>query len=204
MKTNVAQHGLENLLLIGDVHGKIDNYWKILQKHKGNSIQLGDFGFKEEHQWHLKNIDNTKHQIVFGNHDDYTFFDKPHSLFNYSYSPETQLMTIRGANSIDKYKRIENRDWWANEEMNYQEMQEAVDFYCDNKPRIVVSHNCPREIAKHFWSITDKSTTTNGLQIMFECHQPELWFFGHHHRSVNETINNTRFICLAELETFKF
>ena len=35
-KTDVVRG---SLLVIGDVHGKIDNYWKILQKHKkGRSI----------------------------------------------------------------------------------------------------------------------------------------------------------------------
>lgn len=36
-----------NLLIIGDVHGKINQYWKLIQKHNGRSIQVGDFGFKK-------------------------------------------------------------------------------------------------------------------------------------------------------------
>ena len=44
------------LLIIGDVHGKVNEYYKLLQKHKGVSIQVGDFGFKKEHKWHLNLI----------------------------------------------------------------------------------------------------------------------------------------------------
>ena len=63
------------LLIIGDVHGKVNEYWKILQKwdKRHCSIQVGDFGFKKQHEWHLKNIDFSQHQINFGNHDDYSF-----------------------------------------------------------------------------------------------------------------------------------
>lgn len=48
-----------------------------------------------------------------------------------------------------------------------------------------------------------KSQTRTMLQKMFEEHKPELWIFGHHHKSKDEVINGTRFICLDELETFE-
>ena len=41
------------------------------------------------------------------------------------------------------------------------------------------------------------------LQMMLNEHEPELWIFGHHHRSVDQYVNNCRFKCLAELETFE-
>lgn len=190
------------LLIIGDVHGKINEYWKILQKwdKRHFSIQVGDFGFAKQHQWHLKNIDYLHHKINFGNHDDYTYLDKPHSLGNWSISA-SGLMTVRGAYSFDKAYRTENVDWWANEELNYEEMQMAIDFYIFNKPKIMITHDCPHEAKQNLFGINEKSITTNGLQAMFESHQPELWVFGHHHKSKNEVINGTRFICLAELET---
>jgi predicted phosphodiesterase len=193
---------MHNILLIGDIHGKINEYWKILQKHNGESIQVGDFGFKKQHCWHLDNIDNAKHKICFGNHDDYTFLNEAHSLNNYSYRSKESLMTIRGAWSIDKAYRIENVSWWANEEMNYNEMKDAIDFYCKTKPRIIVSHECPQKIRNMLFGIQEKSITTNGMQSMLESHQPDLWIFGHHHESRNELIAGTRFICLNELETY--
>jgi predicted phosphodiesterase len=190
-----------NLLVIGDVHGKIKQYNEIISKHNGCSIQVGDFGFDIEHEWFLSNVDYDNHKVVFGNHDDYSFLNSPHSLSNYSYDPINGLMTVRGAFSIDRHRRTENKDWWANEELNYAEMQEAIDFYVTNRPKIMITHDCPHDIRNMMWGINDKSITSNGLQFMMESHQPDLWIFGHHHNPIDEVINGIRFICLGELET---
>lgn len=191
-----------NILVIGDVHGKLKEYQKIVDKHNGLSIQVGDFGFKKEHSWHLQNIDSIHNKVCFGNHDDYTFLLKPHSLgdFNNDFFPDT--MTIRGAKSIDRIYRKENIDWWANEEMNMVEMQNAVDVYEIKKPKIVISHECPNIVKRDIFGIMEKSITSNGFQMMFELHPPDLWIFGHHHKSINTMIGGTNFICLKELETF--
>lgn len=186
-------------LIIGDVHGKINEYWKIIQKTNLKSIQVGDFGFKKEHEWHLKNIDSAKHKINFGNHDDYAYLNKPHSLGNYSVIGD--IMTVRGADSIDKAYRIKDISWWEEEELTYDQMQNAIDSYMANKPSIMISHDCPQGIREHIFSIHDKSITSNGLQVMFEYHQPDMWVFGHHHKSISIKINGTKFICLNELET---
>lgn len=188
-------------VIIGDVHGKYYAYWEILKNcgNKYNTIQVGDFGFKEEQEWHLKNVNNARHKINFGNHDDYTYLNHAHSLKNYSFA--NGIFTVRGAFSTDRWKRDEGVDWFANEELTYGEMIDALNVYCDIKPEIMVTHDCPHEVREHLFNIKDKSTTSNGLQAMFEIHQPRLWIFGHHHVSKNEVINGTRFICLSELET---
>lgn len=153
------------LVIIGDVHGKTSQYLKILKNidEDCETIQVGDFGFKNQHEWHLNNVDSTKHKINFGNHDDYTFLNKPHSLGKYTYF-NNELMTVRGAYSIDKEYRTEGISWWANEELNYQEFQEAIDFYCLKKPKIMITHDCPQEVRKTLFGIEEKSITSNGLQ----------------------------------------
>jgi Icc-related predicted phosphoesterase len=191
----------EELMLIGDSHGKLDEYWKLLQGFEGESIQIGDFGFKKHHEWHMKNIDSDKHKVLFGNHDSTDFLDAPHSLGNWSYCEERKLMTVRGAWSVDRVSRTEGVDWWSNEELNYGEFLEVLDVYIEKKPNVVVTHDCPHIIRQTLFGITQKSTTTNGLQGMFDFHQPKLWVFGHHHESKDVIIKGTRFICLAELET---
>ena len=188
------------LLIIGDVHGLVDNYWKLHQMHKGSSIQVGDFGFKKQHEWHIANMDSKLHKINFGNHDDTGYLHRPHSLGNWSIL-QGGIMTVRGAQSRDKHHRTEGKDWWANEELSYGEMSEAVNIFQTEVPRIMITHDAPHEVRRALFSIEDKTTTSNGLQVMWELHQPELWIFGHHHKSRNEVLNGTRFICLAELET---
>jgi hypothetical protein len=195
-------------LIIGDVHQKIYPYYAAIKRHGGPSIQVGDFGFGEYHKWHLEHLDSNLHKINFGNHDDYNYLHHPHSLSNFSYDAAESLMTIRGAASIDKWKRHEGIDWFPNEQLNYKEMGQAIELAEQQKPRIIISHDCPEEIRDTFFNISiksdprNKSITTQSFQELFERHQPDMWVFGHYHQSINEVVNGTRFICLAELETF--
>jgi len=191
---------MKEIAVIGDVHGKVNEYWKILQclQKETNSIQVGDFGFKKQHKWHKENIDSDLHKVNFGNHDDYTFLNHTHSLGNFTI--KENLMTVRGAWSVDNRLRTEGIDWWSNEQLNYEEMQQAIDLYIKHKPKIMITHDCPQEVKQSLFDYDNKTITNNGLQSMFEEHQPDVWIFGHYHRSKNEIINGTRFICLAELE----
>lgn len=189
------------LTVIGDIHGKVKEYQKIIS-NVDSSIQLGDFGFRKEHNWHIANVDSNKHKIVFGNHDDTYFLDFPHSLGNTSWNAELSILTIRGADSIDRYRRCEGVDWFCDEELTYKQLLEAHNLCALYKPRIIITHDCPQEICASLFGITDRSRTRQCLQSIFELHQPDLWLFGHHHRSKNISINGTNFICLSELETY--
>ena len=195
---------MKNILIIGDVHGKVNEYYKILQKYKPElSIQLGDFGFKKEHEWFLKNIDCDKNKIIFGNHDDTSFVSEEYSLGNYThFHREPEIMFVRGADSIDKKYRVEGQSWWRNEELSYLEMDEVIKQYVKWKPEIMITHDCPQSIREKVFGIQDKSLTSMGLQSMLDIHKPKLWIFGHHHKSVDVVIDDVRFICLNELEVY--
>lgn len=187
------------MIIIGDVHGRINNYW-MLTRHT-ESLQVGDFGFKKQHDWFIENMDITKHKINFGNHDYIPYKYMEHSTGDFGY--ENGIFTVRGAASIDKSHRIEGRDWFRDEELTYREGVAALDKYEEIKPEIVVTHDAPQRVVDHHWShITESSMTRKLLDEMFEIHQPTLWFFGHHHQSKNEFMDGTNFICLAELETY--
>jgi len=185
------------MMIIGDVHGLTYEYKHLLTDEP--SIQLGDFGFKEHHQWHLANVDSSLHKISFGNHDDYTFLNAPHSLGNFSY--QNGIFSLRGANSIDFMYRTEGVDLFSNEQMNYSEMNKAFESYVSNKPEIVVSHECPLMVKKYLIRHAENTPTASGFQKMFEEHQPKIWIFGHYHQSFKMMVNATTFICLNELET---
>lgn len=51
---------------------------------------------------------------------------------------------------------------------------------------------------EHIWHLGN--ITSDGLQAMFEIHQPDIWIFGHHHKSIDTIVNGTRFICLKEAD----
>lgn len=194
------------MLIIGDVHGKVDAYKKIVESYPEGTIQVGDFGFSKEHIWHIKNIDS-KHKINFGNHDDTTFLLFKHSLGACAVNTQLNLMTMRGAKSIDKMHRVKGIDWFEDEELTYEELADVVLIYDRHKPTIMVTHDCPSSVRQEMFNIPNsppnKSKTTAALQAMLELHQPDLWIFGHHHKHKDEIINGTRFICLEELETFE-
>jgi len=206
------------LTLIADVHTKFDAYYAIVSNPKCvNSIQIGDFGFEKTNQKMLKSgLDFDKHKILFGNHDDYNYLFQPYSLENYrvfnlenSDGSNTRIMTIRGAKSIDKNMRFPGIDWFPQEELNIVEWYEIATVYENVKPHIVITHCCPQFIKEILFEQYNydpiyKSITCDWLEELFNIHQPKLWVFGHHHKSVKFTTENgTRFKCLAELETFE-
>ena len=187
-----------NLNFIGDVHGKMNQYLELTKRFK-TSYNLGDVGFKNEHLFILNNVDFNNHKTLLGNHDDPSFIHSPHSLGNYGF--DGKVYFIRGAWSIDHRQRIEGRDWFREEELNISDFYNIMDEIVEIKPDIIISHDCPKSISKLFWNIDCKSRTSNGLQAIYELYQPKYWLFGHNHKSKNEMIGNTNFICLAELET---
>lgn len=198
---------MKNITVIGDVHCKIEKYFDIVSKCE-NSIQVGDFGLQSEWDWLEKNV-SLNHKVNMGNHDFIPYVNKAHSLGNWSF--ERGIFTVRGAHSIDWYKSTEGLDWFPNEELNYHETNVVFDNWELIKPKIVITHDCPASIAEAFFGMPTtginkqsfKSTTRELLQGLLEVHQPDIWLFGHHHKSKDEKINGTRFICLAELETFE-
>ena len=195
------------MLFIGDIHGKVELYERIIKNTTDCSIQLGDYGFQAEHDWHLANVDYSRHRVVFGNHEYQPYVHKPHSLGNFSLDKKLGLMTIRGAVSTDKKHRTEGEDWFSGEELTPQEWEECTKAYRKFKPRIVASHDCPQIVRNYLLKqhiIADDDLlqiTPNMMDLLLDKHQPKKWIFGHHHTSARMIIEGTLFICLNELET---
>lgn len=182
---------------IGDIHGKIEQYYSIIQcEHP--TIQVGDFGygFKPMPEFHLKD------RFIRGNHDSPEICKTiPNYIPDGSFDNET--MFVGGALSIDKHYRIEGVSWWRDEELSYSELVSIIDNYAAYNPEIMVTHECPESIAGILMGnskLNIPSITRNAFENMFQLHQPKLWIFGHWHQSFNQVVNNTRFICLNELE----
>lgn len=200
---------------IGDVHGKFPQYKRIIRGAPA-SIQVGDLGvgFRwahgpregEEHPNppHAVMVEN-KARFIRGNHDN-PGSCRRHSQWIPDGHVEGNMMFIGGAVSIDRAYRVENYSWWSNEELSYAELDKLVNKYQEVKPKVMVTHDCPEEVATAMLyhlrreKIGDGSRTRQALQAMLSCHSPELWIFGHWHNSLDVNSNGTRFICLAELE----
>lgn len=196
------------ITLIGDLHGKYEKYHRILSRTEENpyTLQIGDFGFKYDT---LRNVDHTKHLILPGNHDNYDVCYKyRHFLQDYGYMINfngIDFFYYRGANSIDKQYRTIGIDWWDNEEVKIENFMKARELYRNIKPDIMISHDCPQDIALQMLKPGQRvyeNITSWALQELYNIHQPKLWFFGHWHQSRQIQHGNTKFICLNELETY--
>jgi hypothetical protein len=123
-------------------------------------------------------------------------------------SVENDMMFIGGAWSIDHAWRVEGIDWWRDEELSIQELNDLIEVYGDLKPKVMVTHDAPTNATYEMFvskglALGDKQINTrtgDAFQTMFEIHQPELWVFGHWHVTKSQVINGTKFQCLAELD----
>jgi len=196
-----------SITLIGDVHGKYDRYHKIIRQIEKHpyTLQIGDFGFRLDT---LKNVDSTKHLIMGGNHDNYDIcWNYPHFLGDYGYTSlnRIEFFYYRGAYSIDRQYRTIGIDWWENEQVSIDQFMKARELYRTIKPKIVITHDCPQNIASMMLEPGQRvyeNMTGWALQELLNNHEPEYWFFGHWHKSRTINYGKTTFVCLDELETY--
>lgn len=198
------------MLLIGDCHGLIGQYRNIVEHLEGegiHSILLGELGFKKEHDWFLNSSLSKHNKILFGNHDYFPYLNNPYSLGRFSEIPRYKMFAIAGGYSIDKQWRLEGRDWFREEEMTCTEEEACFKAYSRCKPEIVISHDGPNTIINEMFNYSYRfpngERTNKFLDYLLQTHRPKLWVFAHHHKSKDKTLENTRFICLNELQTFK-
>lgn len=191
---------------IGDVHGKIESYEKLLvsirkQDKEAITFQVGDMGVGFKGVNYPKVTPND--YWIAGNHDDALVCEKcPGNLGDYGHKiiNERKIFWVRGALSIDRAMRVEGETWWAYEELTYQQLNDAVSLYKEIKPDIVISHDCPRQLHAEHYRYKESGRTVEALGVMLEAHSPTKWVYGHYHVHYDNTIFGTRFICLAELQ----
>ena len=196
-------------IMIGDCHGYYNRYKKIIKKHK-NTIQVGDMGLGFRKWPHGEYCPNPPYDLMVeqnarfirGNHDNPEAC-RHHTQWLPDGYVENDMMFIGGAYSIDRQWRRRGEDWWPDEEIDDEGFELAKILYKRAKPACMVTHDCPYSIypmihSHHFMDIP--SRTPKALEAMFQIHKPKVWVFGHHHKSFDQVVDGTRFVCLAELE----
>jgi hypothetical protein len=188
---------------IGDVHCKWEFYHDIIST-RYNTYQVGDFGVGFPGSFHLpemlEEMGSGFHRFIRGNHDNPDYCKRnPYCIGDGDLVDN--IFFMGGAESIDRGLRTPGYDWWPDEEVK---LTKFLDYVLPNYMlggfNIVVTHDCPRSVAKDLFDVDSNSTTRHMLQILFDEYQPDLWVFGHWHRSTRKKINGTEFVCLAELE----
>ncbi len=199
---------MTQLRLIGDVHGRLDNYESLLGGCE-YSLQIGDLGFH-----YAFDQDPERHKFFGGNHDNYDVInDSPNNLGDFgvwdvpNFGP---VFWVRGGFSIDHSIRKKHdaqigqflfkKSWWAEEEMSMAQCEAALELYKQVKPKMLVSHECPINIVQYItnpkfvldWGYDDpiiKTKTNQLLQAMTDFHRPKLHVFGHYHRSFDAMVD---------------
>jgi len=196
-----------SITIIGDVHGKMHEYLSLTRQHP-YTLQLGDMGFN----YHpIRDLDPAHHRFIGGNHDGYSILatnPPPGYISRYEYPMWHGIFTIPGAFSVDAQYRTPGIDLWPeDEELHGEEMARTLSAYTFIRPSVVVSHDCPdamRDVMlEQRRSMFGRIDTRTGafLELLRRIHQPNMWIFGHWHRSTVHDIGKTTFICLDELET---
>ena len=196
------------MIVIGDVHGKTDQYLKLLiRRHGEPSVQLGDFGIGFPGDEPLPPLPANA-WFFRGNHDNP---EEARSHKNYlgEYGCRTidgiEFFFLSGAWSSDQWLRTEGLNWWRDEELSYTDLQAAVELFAKMKPDIVLTHDGPEEairalLADQFAHKEFARTATGGaLNAMLDAHRPRTWIFGHWHTRFRQRIGGTEFRCLPEL-----
>lgn len=208
-----------NMRFIGDIHAQWDGY-KNLIANCDYTIQVGDFGLGfPGHDFPAKMLSVPGcHRFIRGNHDKVQVCkNHPWYLGDFGYFPEfgdipCGIFFLGGAWTPDFYNKVEGINWWRDEELNYTALEKAIFMAIKEKPKIIVTHDCPRELkdnhlGRHRYIDNnggryENTRTDNALQVLFEQHQPDLWIFGHYHERQKIHLNGTEFICLEEFGVF--
>jgi len=205
--------------LIGDIHGMFNDYKTYaIGNWQGPTIQIGDFGigFGQGEYWHdAVNAFHSdgNHRFIRGNHDNPTRC-KSMSGYIADGTVENDVMYVGGAWSIDNpnappgwYRRTPGVNWWEDEQCSDTQFEHMLSTYAVAQPRIMITHDCPASIAKSmFWDSgfirgpQYYHRTGDWLDRFLAIHQPQEWYFGHWHRSMQYKQGNTLFHCIGELD----
>lgn len=103
---------------------------------------------------------------------------------------EKTFFTMGGADSVDKYLRVENVSWWSEEMPSYEEYQEAMNNLekVNFKVDYVITHCCGTQLLPRIYD-TQHSRTDELTQFLWHLEkdfglQFKHWYFGHHHQDI--------------------
>lgn len=183
---------------VGDIHENIDEFSKILETSEDHVFQLGDLGVGQRHtpKRKFENLHcDQGWSFIQGNHDDPSHCMK--SKFfkgRYGYDEFLKMFWVSGAFSP------ENQDpWWRGEQLSKKEMIDVLELWQCSMPKVMVTHSAPMFIAKEL-GFPRPTFTKSLLQDLFNFHKPDIWLFGHYHKSFKKTVAGTDFICLDKME----
>jgi hypothetical protein len=165
-----------------------------------------------------------------GNHENFDVLDEDGGAWAYPYweycprgtikeFPEilgdAEIMLFGGATSVDKASRVPHLYWWPQENITYMQVMKAQQAACDRNIKAMFTHEHPDCVDyykhvkgnAHFGSLAIKEMSRSdrvALQVLKETINPEFWFFGHHHRFANGTVDGLRWACAPVISSYQY
>lgn len=215
--------------LKGDIHGNLFEIIDFINRFNlgknDNIIILGDCGiaWRKDKKDLDQNIklwnecgNGVKLYFIDGNHENFNILNSLpiennmgkiadniyHLRRGQVYEFENKkILVCGGADSIDKYRRIENFTWWKEEAIS----QETIDDIPAGHYDYVLTHCCPRSIFEKnriylsTLQFLDENKINHSSEDMLEQLKSKItfdhWFFAHYH--INRNLDE-KFTCLFE------
>lgn len=215
--------------LKGDIHGNLFEIIDFINRFNlgknDNIIILGDCGiaWRKDKKDLAQNIklwnecgNEVKLYFIDGNHENFNILNSLpiennmgkiadniyHLRRGQVYEFENKkILVCGGADSIDKYRRIENFTWWKEEAIS----QETIDDIPAGHYDYVLTHCCPRSVFEKnriylsTLQFLDENKINHSSEDMLEQLKNKItfdhWFFGHYHINCNL---DEKFTCLFE------
>ena len=215
--------------LKGDIHGNLFEIIDFINRFNlgknDNIIILGDCGiaWRKDKKDLDQNIklwnecgNGVKLYFIDGNHENFNILNSLpiennmgkiadniyHLRRGQVYEFENKkILVCGGADSIDKYRRIENFTWWKEEAIS----QETIDDIPVGHYDYVLTHCCPRSIFEKnriylsTLQFLDENKINHSSEDMLEQLKNKItfdhWFFAHYH--INRNLDE-KFTCLFE------
>ena len=215
--------------LKGDIHGNLFEIIDFINRFNlgknDNIIILGDCGiaWRKDKKDLAQNIklwnecgNGVKLYFIDGNHENFNILNSLpiennmgkiadniyHLRRGQVYEFENKkILVCGGADSIDKYRRIENFTWWKEEAIS----QETIDDIPAGHYDYILTHCCPRSIFEKnriylsTLQFLDENKINHSSEDMLEQLKNKItfdhWFFAHYH--INRNLDE-KFTCLFE------
>ena len=215
--------------LKGDIHGNVFEIIYFINRFNlgknDNIIILGDCGiaWRKDKKDLAQNIklwnecgNEVKLYFIDGNHENFNILNSLpiennmgkiadniyHLRRGQVYEFENKkILVCGGADSIDKYRRIENFTWWKEEAIS----QETIDDIPAGHYDYVLTHCCPRSVFEKnriylsTLQFLDENKINHSSEDMLEQLKNKItfdhWFFAHYH--INRNLDE-KFTCLFE------
>lgn len=208
--------------LLGDTHGNTESALESLNVFAELGIthiaQLGDFGVWPNHESFLQKVQKTLKRygqilaVTLGNHENYPRLERTidsvdfpgwRALIGYPsilFAPrvhrftwgDRDILSVGGANSIDRYLRTPNVDWWADEQITMGDVYRAQS---EGRVSLMFTHDCPAGVPLFGGHKTGPNAvegygrkgakyaeeSREALRAITDVVQPELLTHGHYH-----------------------